>query len=240
MSKIKFKEVKVKIGQIVSHSLGLTDEKIFEGSSQAQKETDQNSTIDNGEYAARVERIMEGVNSVNGFPLDIKVIISEEINAYAWPHNAIRIYSGLMDIMEDNELVAIIGHEIGHIVHGDIKKSYRNEVLFNLAAGYIEDSFNLKKVSSAILEEYVVKFMNTHYDRLQEYDADDYAVDFSVSRGYPPTSMADALHKFVELEGGKQSWKIAKLFASHPDSVAREKRLRENRKELIGQFSGNY
>ena len=240
MSRIDYKAIKAKIGQKVSHSLGFTDDKIFESSLLMQQEEDQNSIVDDGAYAARIERLLQGVKSVNGSPLDIKVIISDEVNAHAWPHNAIRIYSGLMDIMEDNELVAVIGHEIGHIIHGDTKKSYRNEVLFDIAAKYIENSFDLKKLASAVLEDYVVRFLKTHYDRQQEYDADDYAVDFSVSRGYSPTSMADALHKFVELEGGKQSWKITKFFASHPESEAREKRLRENRKELIRQFSGDY
>lgn len=234
------KEVKSNFGKKVSHALGFTDEVIFEETKRQQLETDKVSIIDNGEYARRIERLLWGVKTVNGMPLDVKVYISEEVNAFAWPHNSIRIYSGLMDIMEDNELIAIIGHEIGHIKHGDTKKSWRNARLFDMAADAIEQIYDTTEFTSKVLEDYVVKFLNAHYDRQQEFDADDYAVDFSVSRGYPPTSMADALHKFVELDGGSQSWKISKLFASHPDSDVREKRLRGNRQELIGQFSGNY
>ena len=237
---ILFISLGILVLNILPDVLGYTDENVFQITTQLQKEEDSNYTIDGGEYASRIERLMQDVNSVNGSPLDIKVFISEEVNAYAWPHNAIRIYSGMMDIMTDNELIAIIGHEIGHIKHGDTKKSFRNEVLFDNAAKVLETIFNMNKISSAILENYVVRYLNAHYDRKQEYEADDYAVDFTVSRGYPPTSMADALHKFVVLFGTEQSWKISKLFATHPDSDAREKRLRENRQELIGQFFGDY
>ena len=45
--------------------------------------------------------------------------MTREVNAFACPDGSIRVFAGLMDIMDDDELYFIIGHEIGHVAGGD-------------------------------------------------------------------------------------------------------------------------
>jgi len=66
---------------------------------------------------------------VNGQPLNFKVYQSKEVNAFAMPDGSIRIYSGLMDKMNDNELAFVIGHEIGHVAEGHSKKRFQTALL---------------------------------------------------------------------------------------------------------------
>ncbi len=40
-------------------------------------------------------------------------------------NGCIRVYSGLMDMMTDNEVEAVIGHEMGHVALGHVKKECR-------------------------------------------------------------------------------------------------------------------
>jgi putative metalloprotease len=48
-----------------------------------------------------------------------------EVNAFMTADGSVRVYSGLMDIMDDNELFAVIGHEIGHVANHDSRDAIK-------------------------------------------------------------------------------------------------------------------
>ena len=86
----------------------------------------------NSEYAQRLARVTEKLQSVNGVPLNYKVYMTNEMNANATPDGSVRVYSGLMDKMNDDELRFVIGHEIGHVALGHSKKAM--QVAYTTAA----------------------------------------------------------------------------------------------------------
>jgi hypothetical protein len=57
-----------------------------------------------------------------GLKLNYKCYMTKEVNAFAMADGTIRLYSGLMDMMTDDELRYVIGHEMGHIKNGHTKK----------------------------------------------------------------------------------------------------------------------
>ena len=94
---------------------------------------DAHNPIGNGEYDARLKRLTEGITEVNGLPLNFKVYYVVDINAFACGDGSIRVFSSLMDIMDDDELMSIIGHEIGHVVNHDVKDAMKNAYLASAA-----------------------------------------------------------------------------------------------------------
>ena len=70
-------------------------------------------------YAERLERLTSRYAAVNGVPLNFRVYRTPQVNAFATADGSIRIYSGLMDCMSDDELMAVVGHEMGHIRNSD-------------------------------------------------------------------------------------------------------------------------
>jgi predicted Zn-dependent protease len=58
------------------------------------------------------------------FPLRYRVVENDEVNAFAQrTENQIIVYRGLLDFVEsDDQLAFVIGHEIGHIFVGQMKK----------------------------------------------------------------------------------------------------------------------
>jgi putative metalloprotease len=54
--------------------------------------------------------------------VNYKVYETKDVNAFAMANGCIRVYSGLMDMMNDNEVEAVIGHEMGHVALGHVKK----------------------------------------------------------------------------------------------------------------------
>ena len=81
-------------------------------------------TDENNDYTKRLRRLTEGLTSVEGIPLNFKVYDVIDVNAFACPDGSVRVFSSLMDIMSDDELLGVIGHEIGHVAHKDSKKAF--------------------------------------------------------------------------------------------------------------------
>ena len=54
--------------------------------------------------------------------------MTSDVNAWAMANGCVRVYSGLMDMMNDNEIEGVLGHELGHVALGhslaEIEASY--------------------------------------------------------------------------------------------------------------------
>lgn len=63
-------------------------------------------------YTQRLNKIASALgDNINGQPVNYKVYMAKDVNAFAMANGCIRVYSGLMDMMTDNEVEAVIGHE---------------------------------------------------------------------------------------------------------------------------------
>lgn len=95
-------------------AMSITDAQVVQLSAQSVAEMDAKNKIAGSTYSNRLGKLLSGV-TVDGLKLNFKVYDTPEINAFACADGFIRVYSGLMDVMDDNELMAIIGH----VVHQD-------------------------------------------------------------------------------------------------------------------------
>ena len=94
----------------------LSDAQVKTLSDQACQDMDSKATIApaNSEYAKRLTTISRALgDNINGQPVNYKVYIAKDVNAFAMANGCIRVYSGLMDMMTDNEVEAVLGHEMG-------------------------------------------------------------------------------------------------------------------------------
>ena len=76
-------------------------------------------------YAERLQRLTAPCAEYAGHTFDFKVYLSPKVSAFAMADGTIRIYSGLMDRMNGEELLFVVGHEMGHVVDDHIKKKIR-------------------------------------------------------------------------------------------------------------------
>ena len=103
----------------------LSDEQVKALSDKACQEMDAKATIApaSSEYSKRLGKIAAALgDNINGQPVNYKVYQTKDVNAFAMANGCIRVYSGLMDMMTDNEVEAVIGHEMGHVALGHVKK----------------------------------------------------------------------------------------------------------------------
>ncbi len=214
------------LGAISKGITGLTfsDEDAANLSKSAVVKMDSANTVADAKnaYAIRLNRVFGKHKNENGLALNYKVYLLKEVNAFATADGSVRVFSGLMDIMDDNELLAVIGHEIGHVANHDtrdaIKAAYRKEALIDAAAS---QSDKIAKISDSQLGKIGTTLIDRKFSRKQESEADTYSYDFMKKNSYNVNAVASAFGILAKLSEGKEAGFLDRLMSSHPDSKAR-------------------
>jgi len=175
-------------------------------------------------YTQRLRRLTKGITEADGIPLNFKVYNVIDVNAFACPDGSVRVFAALMDMMDDDELMGIIGHEIGHVMKHHSKNAFKHELM----TGAVKDAIGAANSKIAALTDSQLgtlgtALMGAKYSQKQEKEADNCGYDFLVANGRNPWGMVMSFEKFLELEGGSgsQSSYFQKMFSSHPDTKSR-------------------
>jgi metalloprotease len=174
-------------------------------------------------HAKRLEKLTGGHGKIDGHEFDFKVYLSPTVNAFALADGSIRIYSGLMDMMTDGELVFVIGHEIGHVMENHIKEklrlAYAGSAVRKAIASQQNEVGDIARSAVGALTE---NLLNAQFSQQEEREADDFGVMFLIQKGHDIQPAISALMKLAAL-GGNHSF-----LSSHPAPAKRAKRLQEN------------
>jgi putative metalloprotease len=182
-------------------------------------------------YTERLGRVMARFKNLGSMRLNYAVYDDEStVNAFASGDGSVRVYSGLMDLMDDDELFAVIGHELGHLNNHDVRDAYRTAYLV-VAARYGIASFGERAnaISMGFLGDLSDELANNAYSRHQENKADEAAYRFCIANNVDPYAMYHALEKLDSVsdnQAGKKSG-FANMFSSYPDTMKRIKHIKE-------------
>lgn len=186
---------------------------------------------DDDPYTVRLKKLTEGLNEVEGIPLNFKVYYVIDVNALHVLMAVSCIFSSLMDIMSDEELLGVIGHEVGHVAHKDSKNGFRTALLTSaLKDGISSQGGKAAALTESQLGDLGEALVNATYSQKQEREADDYGYEFLKKAGKNPWAMALSFQKLKQLQeeaGAQKSSKLNQLFSTHPDLDARIKRMEE-------------
>lgn len=182
-------------------------------------------------YSQRLARVMSRFKNTGGMRLNYAVYDDENtINAFASGDGSVRVYSGLMDLMDDDELFAVIGHELGHLNNHDVRDAYRTAYLV-VAARYGIASFGdmASAISMGFIGDLSDELANNAYSRHQENKADEAAYRFCIDNNVDPYAMYHALQKLDSVSGSRNGKKsgFANMFSDHPDTLKRIKHIKE-------------
>jgi beta-barrel assembly-enhancing protease len=159
---------------------------------------------------------------------------SEDINAFAAPGGLILVTRGLLQCCQtEDELAAVLAHEIGHVekTHGlrAIRTGRLNSALTIMAveAGKNLAGNNLAEVTKAFdesINDITTTLMNSGYSRKLEYEADAAAIVILKKAGYPPGALA------AMLENMQKNWNPARkdFAATHPPPADRIAQLKKS------------
>jgi metalloprotease len=184
----------------------------------------------NDPYAIRLNKIFGKHKSEDGLNLNYKVYKVVDINAFACADGSVRVFSSLMDIMSDDELLAVIGHEIGHVRNHDSKDAMKAALTRSAVA---DAAGSQSGVASALTESQLgalaEAMMDSKHSRKQETDADSYSYDFMKKHGYNVMGAYNAFMTLASLSDGSsaQASKFQKMMNSHPDSKQRAEEVKK-------------
>ena len=188
-------------------------------------------------YAVRLRRITKKHKSRGGLRYNFKAYLTMEVNAFALADGSIRVYSGLMDLMDDDELLFVIGHEMGHVA----KKHSRKKVIVAYASsavrkGIASQENTIGQLARSVLGSLTEQLANAQFSQHEERQADDYGTTFLEEQGYSRDSAVSALNKLALLASQHT------LLSSHPEPAARSRRIatgEEEEKDSIVQQAFN-
>ncbi|MBJ2127172.1 M48 family metalloprotease [Flavobacterium sp. IB48] len=173
-------------------------------------------------YSIRLDRVFGKHITTEGVTLNYKVYLVKDINAFACADGSVRVFAGLMDIMDDNQLLAVIGHEIGHVVNHDtrdaIKAAYKKEALMDAASS---QSGKMETLTNSQLGQIGSAMIDSKHSRKQESEADAFSYNFMKKNGYDVNAVESAFRILQNLSEGAESSFMTKMMSSHPDSGKR-------------------
>ncbi|GHV50541.1 hypothetical protein FACS1894168_1800 [Deltaproteobacteria bacterium] len=190
----------------------ITNDELIQMSKEMRAEGDKENKVApaGNKYAARLNRITGKFKKEDGLDLNFKVYITPDINANATADGSVRVYSGLMDMMTDNELIFVIGHEIGHVKDGDSL----DKVRMAYASSGILKGAGAAGLTSSQNSDLLHAVLNGQFSQKQESDADAYGYNLMKKYKFDTKAAVGALKKLAELDGGGK----ASLTSSHPGS----------------------
>ena len=220
-------------GAKIAQAASVTDEQMKAYVSQYVAQLDAQSPVlpESNAYVKRVRNLTKGITEVDGTPLNFKVYQTNDVNAFACADGSVRIYTGLLDRMTDDEVLGVVGHEIGHVALKHSLKQYKT-ALRNSAIrdAVVSTGGTIAVLTASQLGDLGEALMSAKFSRKQEAQADDYGYDFLVAHKRNPWAMAMSFEKLLSLSNGgasagtqaaSSSSAVSEIFSDHPSTEKR-------------------
>jgi beta-barrel assembly-enhancing protease len=152
------------------------------------------------EQLERVQKVGANIATVShrqDLPYEFGVIAAKSLNAFTLPGATIYVHTGLLEKATDEELAAVLGHEVGHVAARHAAKHLQSDLGIMLllqiaaAAGGVEaDSIRL--VNS------VYGLLRNGFSRKDELEADRLGLRYTRDAGYDPNGLISFFEKMLE------------------------------------------
>tara|TARA_Y100000590_G_scaffold57526_2_gene60559 strand:- start:5464 stop:6960 length:1497 start_codon:yes stop_codon:yes gene_type:complete len=177
------------------------------------------------------------------------LIDNPQFNAFATPGGYVYFYRGILPYFNsEEELVGVIGHEIGHITARHAVRGMSTAQVTNILIGIVasrvpgsgltDNAFNLLNMA-----------INRGYSRKYELEADQLGKEYLLASGYNPYAMKaflqvmkdrdDLERKIAEYEGREPMVGYHGIFSTHPDTEKRLEKVITEKEYQINKKSKN-
>jgi beta-barrel assembly-enhancing protease len=225
---------KINGGFIASISGGV-DKEVALGRQLAAQVDREAKFIDDPVITEYINRVGQNIvlHSDAKIPFTIKVIDSDEVNAFALPGGFFYVNKGLI-LAADNEaeVAGVMAHEIGHVAARHAMENQAKGMLAEI--GLMAGSIFLGGLGGMLINQgaqfgALLGFMK--FSRSAESEADMLGVEYMWAAGYDPNAMSTMFEKLAA-KNKKKPGTFSKLFETHPQSVDRMEATRS----LVARF----
>lgn len=191
---------------------------------------------------ARIERITQRlIKQAPFFRADcvswnwqVNVIDSKELNAWCMPGGKIAVYSALVEKLRlsDDEIAAVIGHEMAHALREHSREQASQDLLKNSAL-MIASMFGVDNSLLNLSNQALTLGVSLPYSRTNENEADEIGLELATRAGFNPQAAVSVWQKMQALSGSGAS---IELLSTHP---SHEHRI-ENLQKLATKLEAEY
>jgi predicted Zn-dependent protease len=207
------------------------------GKQLAQEVERQAKIIDDPVIAEYVNRVGQNLvrNSDAKVPFTIKVLDTEEVNAFALPGGFFFVNSGLLLKADtEAELAGVMAHEIAHVAarHGT-KQATRGEIAqIGMIAASIVVPYGWTGYAAMQGASMAIPLGFLQFSRGMEREADYLGLQYLYKTGYDPTAFVDFFEKVQSMEK-KKPGTVSKVFSTHPMTDDRIKASQEEIQKIL-------
>ena len=155
------------------------------------------------------------------WPWEVHVISLEEVNAWCMPAGKMAIYTGLINKLQatDDELAAVMGHEIAHALREHSREQISQQMGTQAAIGIAGALFGIGQLGQGIGNMVADVTLNKPKSRTHETEADRIGVELAARAGYDPHAAVSLWEKMAKL-GGSQPPQFLSTHPSHESRIA--------------------
>ena len=154
-------------------------------------------------------------NEMGGGPWEVQVFESKDVNAFALPGGKIGVYTGLLKVAQtQDQLAAVLGHEVAHVIAGHSAARVSNEMAANLGVGVLSAATG---VSPDAIGMGANLMLLLPFSRGDESEADQLGMDYMARAGFDPRQAVELWHNMARAGGGAPP----QILSTHPSNDTR-------------------
>lgn len=150
---------------------------------------------------------------------EVNTIKSDEVNAFCMPGGKIAVFSGIIKKLNltDDELAAVIGHEICHALREHSREKVSQQLLQQGAITLvgIATGSQIQQGMAALIGQYL---FSLPYSRTMETESDIMGLELMARAGFNPEAAPNVWRKMAKLQGGKAP---PQFMSTHPSDQTR-------------------
>jgi predicted Zn-dependent protease len=145
---------------------------------------------------------------------EVNVITSKDVNAWCMAGGKIAVYTGLIETLKvtDDELAAVMGHEIAHALREHSRERASEQMVSNLGVAVGSALLGLGQIGNDLLGKAVDVTLSLPHSRQHETEADRIGIELAARAGYRPEAAVTLWEKMARLSGGR----APELLSTHP------------------------
>ena len=177
-----------------------------------------------------IHRVGQRIASVSDMPnlkWEIKLIESDQKNAFALPGGKIAIYTGILSVAKNEAgLATVMSHEIAHVIARHGAQRMTQQMLLQgamIGAGLSMKNRTQRNIVLSALGVGVLYGFTLPFSRLHESEADQIGLIYMAKAGYDPNEAINFWQRFSQIKGhnGPPEWA-----STHPADLTRMQGLR--------------
>jgi Zn-dependent protease with chaperone function len=185
---------------------------------------------DVGRYVDGVARRVVAVSARPDLPMQVRVVDTREVNAFAVPGGFLYVNRGLIDLADSEaQLAGVLAHEIAHVEgrHGTRQMSKQLLLLGAVAGASAAAGSKSRKWGevAAAAGGIGVLLANLRYSRQDERQADAMAARWMASAGYDPDALIAFFRKMDNSSAPGRLGRALALLNTHPPTADRVRDL---------------